>query len=879
MAKTFLTNINLKGNQLLNAVIHSASSAPAALAAGQLYFNTGDNTFYYSIGTGTGNWEPVGIQYISSVGSNLSVTDGELNISTDPSFNTISLTQDGQGENILVGNDAYIGDVNVSNFIGIKGNEDGTKGGIKFGSGLTETISSDASNLTLTSSNDIILLPGSDHAYLGTPLIDGSNRIATLGDVLGDLTGYVTETGVETLTNKTLESVKITGPTSFNDAFATQYLSISRSGTGTARITAADDLALRATNDVIIYPGNDVSGHTGKVYIHWGDDNWNAYPDREIATLGSIQGTTNQINIDRSNSKATISIAPITYIENTAAKYATIILDADNQFIALNDANTDNRILTISTSSNNANIDAASNHLNLSSSYGDVNLYPDSNVVNIGSGYGELHLQKTEYWRGGTQQGIIAAQSDGSLKITGNNDKLELESNNGNVNITSFNSDIQLNADGQVIISNGTNLHVGNNIYVKNGIYAGGSDTTTDGYVRIQDLHGNNVFTISADGTSQGATAEIHGNFNFYQPLTGTMGVQYGSINVDGDSNLVINANNNNLILQSDNNNSVYLGSVVGDNKVATIGDLNSVQSGLTWKQAVNVKIDEAEAASLDIFVTGEPGSELLTSGIIDGVLQIDGHNILNSDSGYRILVTGTNSTKDGIWSVNAVALNNWTASRTADANTFAELKGAAVFVMEGTKYAATSWVQNNHYITDFIGQTWAQFSGQGTYIGSNAILINGREISVILDSDSLAITSSGLKVNPSTTGGLDIDGGLYVRTGAGLKIDSNNVQVDYTSLESQLVTDDFAKNADYSTVTRKYSTEITPVTPFDNTSFVITHNLNTLDNIVRVYQTFGMDSGADVEVDIKRTSSNIVSISFAAAPADGETYKVVVIG
>lgn len=43
MAKTFLTNINLKGNQLLNAVIHSSSSAPTIYNAGQLYFSSTAN--------------------------------------------------------------------------------------------------------------------------------------------------------------------------------------------------------------------------------------------------------------------------------------------------------------------------------------------------------------------------------------------------------------------------------------------------------------------------------------------------------------------------------------------------------------------------------------------------------------------------------------------------------------------------------------------------------------------------------------------------------------------------------------------------------------------------------------------------------------------
>jgi hypothetical protein len=46
MAKVFLTNVNLKGNQLLNAVIHNASSAPTALAAGQIYYNTSNKLVY-----------------------------------------------------------------------------------------------------------------------------------------------------------------------------------------------------------------------------------------------------------------------------------------------------------------------------------------------------------------------------------------------------------------------------------------------------------------------------------------------------------------------------------------------------------------------------------------------------------------------------------------------------------------------------------------------------------------------------------------------------------------------------------------------------------------------------------------------------------------
>ena len=48
MSKLFLTNINLNGNQLLNAVIHKAATAPTSPTpvSGQVYFNTGDSSFY-----------------------------------------------------------------------------------------------------------------------------------------------------------------------------------------------------------------------------------------------------------------------------------------------------------------------------------------------------------------------------------------------------------------------------------------------------------------------------------------------------------------------------------------------------------------------------------------------------------------------------------------------------------------------------------------------------------------------------------------------------------------------------------------------------------------------------------------------------------------
>jgi hypothetical protein len=92
-------------------------------------------------------------------------------------------TNNGNGTNYKVGDDAWIGDINAADHIAIMGVETNTNGGIIFGSNHTESISTDGSNLSLVAGNDIILNPGSNYAYIGTPAIDGSNRIATLGDI------------------------------------------------------------------------------------------------------------------------------------------------------------------------------------------------------------------------------------------------------------------------------------------------------------------------------------------------------------------------------------------------------------------------------------------------------------------------------------------------------------------------------------------------------------------------------------------------------------------------------------------------------------------------------------------------------------------------
>ena len=257
--------------------------------------------------------------------------------------------------------------------------------------------------------------------------------------------------------------------------------------------------------------------------------------------------------------------------------------------------------------------------------------------------------------------------------------------------------------------------------------------------------------------------------------------------------------------------------------------------SGLDWKQAVNLLVDSN------------------ISDLTNMAGTYDGHAVTTSDVGYRFLLTGqSTASENGIYVASLVS-GNLSLSRADDADTYEELVGAAVFVMEGTQYGNTSWVQSNHYLTDFTNQEWSQFSGSGTMVAGSGIAIDGLEISF----------------DPTADGGLNANGSIKLATDSGLSTSSSGLQVNVgTGLEVNGDTVEFA--AGYGV--RKYSETIGDNS---NTSFNITHNFNTQDVVVSVYVA---SNKAEIIADVVHTHHDYVTVSFAVAPTLNE-YRVVVIG
>jgi len=296
--------------------------------------------------------------------------------------------------------------------------------------------------------------------------------------------------------------------------------------------------------------------------------------------------------------------------------------------------------------------------------------------------------------------------------------------------------------------------------------------------------------------------------------------------------------------LDAANNKILNLATPTASGDAVNKSYVDGLTAGLDWKTAVNLLADSNIALS---------GSS--------GTLVIDGHSALSSSNdGYRILLKGqTTDNEKGIYVYNDAG-SGYTLTRAADADAYGELIGAAVFVMEGTTYGSTSWIQSNHYIVDFSGQVWTQFSGAGTYLAGAGLTLTGNTFSVDVTptsgNASLINTGGATEVKTDTSRGLSVDAnGLGINAGTGLTFDTGALS--------------FASGYGV----RKFAGHVG-----DNsaTSFNVTHNFGTKDVTVHVYDN--SSPYAQVEADVEHANNNYVTIKFAAAPTTDQ-YRVVIVG
>lgn len=216
-------------------------------------------------------------------------------------------------------------------------------------------------------------------------------------------------------------------------------------------------------------------------------------------------------------------------------------------------------------------------------------------------------------------------------------------------------------------------------------------------------------------------------------------------------------------------------------------------------------------------------GATLTTTGsfeVVDGVT-LDVNPTMDPNAGGRVLVKNeAAAAHNGIYYLTSATV----LTRDPLFDSDAEIEGGDfVFVVGGTANAGTGWVQAA--TVNIIGSdaiVWSQFSGAGTYLAG---------------------------------AGLTLDGTTFnVGQGSGIIVNADSIEIDTA------------------VVARKYSATIGDGVA---NSFTVTHSLGTRDVQVQVYDNATYDT---VEVDVFRSSTAAVLISFATAPLSN-AYRVVVIG
>lgn len=327
----------------------------------------------------------------------------------------------------------------------------------------------------------------------------------------------------------------------------------------------------------------------------------------------------------------------------------------------------------------------------------------------------------------------------------------------------------------------------------------------------------NRNVEINADSQLNiNSSTNINGNLNV-PTITGATGSYDGSITLQDSetiSQIHIDGVTKNIELLPGNGSKAFYGSAAtAGNEIAKISDLQSLANGLQWKAAVNVLADQ------DVPLSGSTPIVIDSHTLSDGYrVFLKNQNDANENGVYDLFITDT--TYQMVRSSDMLEENNYNAS---------------FFVIEGAQYGATSWVQINEYAGSYSELEWVQFSGQGSYVGSNTVYLDGNQINVVADS-SRGITSDGDGLYVKVTDGITYtnDGELGLSLGTGLEISSGSLSLSQgygVRKHAQTIGDGISTSID---VVHNFATEDVTVTVFDTSTKneVITDVIHSLNKV-----------------------------------------------
>ena len=361
--------------------------------------------------------------------------------------------------------------------------------------------------------------------------------------------------------------------------------------------------------------------------------------------------------------------------------------------------------------------------------------------------------------------------------------------------------------------------------------------------------------------------------------------------------------NVNNAVVQRDGSGNISVSQVTVSAdpsqalQVATKQYVDNFASGINAHDAV---VAATTGALTVTYSNGSSGvGATLTNAGAQAVFSIDNVTPVVND---RILIKNqASSFQNGIYVVTSVGSGstNWVLTRATDYDNHVAGQvnaGDMVYsVAPGTEFSTTPTQQNTSWIMNSSGVitigtspiTWAQNSGASSLTAGSGISVAGNSVAIALgttfdsttgsDTTGLSLTSNTLKLRLNSNGGLtSTTAGVAINPGTGFSLSGN--QLVYSSGSTTQSATGVSGGA-YSYATQKQVATIT--TDGATSSWAINHNFASRDVMVRVYQTSaGPDTQySDIEFDIVRTSTSVVTVSSGAAITTGNTYNVVIVG
>jgi hypothetical protein len=347
--------------------------------------------------------------------------------------------------------------------------------------------------------------------------------------------------------------------------------------------------------------------------------------------------------------------------------------------------------------------------------------------------------------------------------------------------------------------------------------------------------------TINANTTGNAATATALETARTIS-LGGDLS---GSASFNGTSDITISAT-----VQP---NSVALGTDTTGDYVASASAGNGINISGSGEGAAltitNTGVLSVAGTNNEITVSASVGN--VTIGLPDNVtvsgdLVVDGNLTVSGSTTY--LNTATLTVEDNIVVLNS----NATGSPVADAGIEVE-RGDSANASFFWDESEDKWTANN-------GTTSTAVSLEGHTHSASAIT---DFTEAVQDAVGTFVADSGTIDFTYSDAGDSLSASVILATSNSYLSTASGLAVDKGALETVLVTDGFTKKASAN------------VGNGSATSFAITHNLNSRDVVVNVYDNATYDT---VETDVVRTDANTVTVSFTVAPTNN-AYRVVIIG